>query len=104
MYLFSGAIGLFKNPTYHRAVSYDDPVMASEVVLLLTRTLRTTRYSGQTDASGSPRRAGLVPPENPARAARPAENTTGFKYCHSASSPTGLMRPLSGMNGRSRQR
>jgi uncharacterized protein (TIGR02391 family) len=40
MALFRGAIGTFKNPTSHRPIEYDDPTLASEIVLLADLLMR----------------------------------------------------------------
>ncbi len=47
MDLFKGAIGLFKNPVSHRPVDYDDPTMASQIILLADLLLRLLDQTAQ---------------------------------------------------------
>lgn len=49
--LFAGAIGTFKNPISHRTVSYDDPILAAEAVLLADLLLRLLDGRGTSTAT-----------------------------------------------------
>jgi uncharacterized protein (TIGR02391 family) len=40
MALFWGAMGLYKNPVSHRQIEYEDPTVASEIILLADLLLR----------------------------------------------------------------
>jgi len=44
--LFAGAIGVFKNPSSHRTVSYDDPTIAAQAVLFADLLLRIMARRG----------------------------------------------------------
>jgi uncharacterized protein (TIGR02391 family) len=46
--LFAGAIGVFKNPSSHRTVTYEDPAVAAEAVLLADLLLRLLLRSPST--------------------------------------------------------
>jgi uncharacterized protein (TIGR02391 family) len=49
MALYWGAIGVFKNPSSHRPVEFNDPTLASEVVLLADLLLRLLEETGAAD-------------------------------------------------------
>ena len=51
-HLFAGAIGLFKNPSSHRDVDWEDPGACAELIYLANHLLRIVEKHKQTESSG----------------------------------------------------
>lgn len=54
MELFKGAMGMFKNPSSHRSVSYSDPTEAAEIVLFADLLMRLLDSRGSTGPDDEP--------------------------------------------------
>lgn len=81
MALFSGALGVFKNPSSHRQVEYDDPTLAAEVVLLadlllriLDRTDRRLKTANEFDVKSVSRSAPAKKAPSARRGRSPSES------------------------------
>jgi uncharacterized protein (TIGR02391 family) len=60
MALFWGALAVFKNPSSHRQVDFDDPTLASEVILLADLLMRILDRIERDVVSANRKRAAWV--------------------------------------------